>query len=266
MPIWVKNHVGFKRSGDACVGRARKELQLGLSPFAPFFIPRSALHVGESLGIITLPLVSLSMQGLSRIFSALPSHFSGPSSSLPRLGTWGGRPPDPLRRLACGARLLISLLIAWVCSRSLACIATARRQHHFGMRLFVLLLQSSNAIEYAADTVPFFNSLKASAIYNPILPFSCCILLQQDMDLRTYHVPRDLNVAAETLSRALLHIAVQRAPHLPVLPSNSLSLGSLLPPSRRAWRYVPGCSGPPLCPGTRGLPFGHLQPARAPFP
>jgi hypothetical protein len=117
----------------------------------------------------------------------------------------------------------------------------------------------ASAIEYAAslptvprrltiftdslDTVEIFNSLKASGTYNPILLFSCRILLEQDIDLRVYHIPGDLNVVADALSRALLHVAAQHAPRLQLFSFQPplLSPGHAFSPPRRTQGYAARC-------------------------
>ena len=84
------------------------------------------------------------------------------------------------------------------------------------------------------DTVQIFNSLKASGTYNPILLFSCGLLLQQDIDLHVFHIPGDLNVVTDALSCTLLHVAAQHAPCLQVFSFQppSLSPGNSFSPPR----------------------------------
>ncbi|TFY77497.1 hypothetical protein EWM64_g6514 [Hericium alpestre] len=59
------------------------------------------------------------------------------------------------------------------------------------------------------NTVQMFNSMRARPSYNELLLFTCRKLLLHHVDLRVFHIAGEVNIIADTLSRNLLHVALQ---------------------------------------------------------
>lgn len=80
------------------------------------------------------------------------------------------------------------------------------------------------------NTVDMFNSLRTNPSHNPILITAVNILLEQNADLRVMHIPGEMNVVADCLSRfnntgaTMLVPGLQTAPFIPP----HLSLGAVI--------------------------------------
>jgi hypothetical protein len=66
------------------------------------------------------------------------------------------------------------------------------------------------------DIVDIFNSLKASPVYNPIIMTASDILLSSAINLRVFHIPGQLNVVADALSRFHNSVALSYEPDLQI--------------------------------------------------
>ncbi|KAH9960228.1 hypothetical protein BGW80DRAFT_1128235, partial [Lactifluus volemus] len=64
------------------------------------------------------------------------------------------------------------------------------------------------------DTVQIFDSLRTVSTYNPILRFSCDLLIHSSISLRVFHVAATENIVADALSRSLFAIAAREQPLL----------------------------------------------------
>ena len=71
----------------------------------------------------------------------------------------------------------------WVCSEGIE-----------GLRRVIIKSDNTN-------TVDIFNSLKAHSIYSDLLKFAVELLMTFDVELRVVHVPGDVNLVADALSR-----------------------------------------------------------------
>jgi hypothetical protein len=68
-----------------------------------------------------------------------------------------------------------------------------------------------------SNTVDIYSSLRASHIYNVILKSSVDILIQHDIDLKVSHIPGELNVVADAISRSQFRQAHSLVPGLRIL-------------------------------------------------
>ncbi|PIL33308.1 hypothetical protein GSI_04758 [Ganoderma sinense ZZ0214-1] len=85
-------------------------------------------------------------------------------------------------------------------------ILTGRPIHRFGV-----LSDNTN-------TVSIFHSLKAEPIYNPILISTVDIRISFDIDMRVDHIPGELNLVADALSRRDFQRARRHDPQLVIFP------------------------------------------------
>jgi hypothetical protein len=67
------------------------------------------------------------------------------------------------------------------------------------------------------NTVNMFNTLHAQPPYNNILISSVDACTRSSLDVRTYHIPGDINVIADAISRDNFVLAHQRIPDLCIL-------------------------------------------------
>jgi hypothetical protein len=69
-----------------------------------------------------------------------------------------------------------------------------------------------------SNTVNIYNSLRATHIYNVILKSSVDILLGHSIDLQVLHIPGELNLVADAVSRSLFTLAKSLVPGLIIKP------------------------------------------------
>jgi hypothetical protein len=92
------------------------------------------------------------------------------------------------------------------------------------------------------DTVQIFDSLRASSTYNPILLYTCALLMTHSVDLRVFHIAGDCNVVADALLRGLFHVALQAQPRLQIFSFQPpLLQPGVVPPPRSLQGRAPLC-------------------------
>ncbi|KAI5822215.1 DNA/RNA polymerase [Schizophyllum commune Tattone D] len=69
-----------------------------------------------------------------------------------------------------------------------------------------------------SNTVDMFHSLRAQALYNPILTSAVDLLLAHDVQLRVVHIPGTQNIVADALSRFDNTAAIAADPTITILP------------------------------------------------
>jgi hypothetical protein len=85
--------------------------------------------------------------------------------------------------------------------------------HDFTPKLDRLLVHTDNM-----NTVNMFHSLHAQPPYNPLLIYSIDARSRSSLDVRTSHVPGELNIIADTISRMNFALARRLIPGLTILP------------------------------------------------
>ncbi|KAI0350282.1 hypothetical protein OH77DRAFT_1524983 [Trametes cingulata] len=88
-----------------------------------------------------------------------------------------------------------------------ACAAIHRTRYwrHAGRTVKRLAILSDNS-----NTVGMFNTLRAAPVYNSILKSSVDVMLQYELQVRVDHVPGELNIVADALSRGNLELSPSR--------------------------------------------------------
>ncbi|KAI0820344.1 hypothetical protein BC628DRAFT_1330604 [Trametes gibbosa] len=69
-----------------------------------------------------------------------------------------------------------------------------------------------------SNSVAIFRSLRASPAYNSILKSSVDVMLDCELDVRVDHIPGELNIIADALSRGKLDLVRERVPGITLLP------------------------------------------------
>ncbi|OJT12051.1 hypothetical protein TRAPUB_11403 [Trametes pubescens] len=69
-----------------------------------------------------------------------------------------------------------------------------------------------------SNSIAIFNSLRASPVYNPILKSSVDVMIECSLDVRVDHIPGELNVIADALSRDKLALVQELVPGITLLP------------------------------------------------
>ncbi|KAH9848511.1 hypothetical protein C2E23DRAFT_739291 [Lenzites betulinus] len=93
-----------------------------------------------------------------------------------------------------------------------AAIHRARIWRRAGRHVKRMAILSDNS-----NSVAIFNSLRASPTYNSILKSAVNVMLDCELDVRVHHVPGELNVVADALSRGKLDLVRERVPDITLL-------------------------------------------------
>ncbi|KAH9858114.1 hypothetical protein C2E23DRAFT_865081 [Lenzites betulinus] len=98
---------------------------------------------------------------------------------------------------------------AWAVCAAIHRAGAWREAGRFVRRLAVL---SDNS-----NSVAIFNSLRATPTYNPILKSAINVMIDCDIDVCVDHIPGELNVIADALSRGKLDLVRERVPGITLL-------------------------------------------------
>ncbi len=85
--------------------------------------------------------------------------------------------------------------------------------HRAGRHVKRLAILSDNS-----NTVAIFNSLRATPNYNPILKSAVDVMLKAPLDICVNHIPGELNIVADALSRGKLELVRELVPGVTLLP------------------------------------------------